>query len=181
MIFTPSTVGGAFVIDPERLADERGFFARTYCEEEFRRHGLATVAAQCNIAYNAKRATLRGMHYQAAPHEEAKLVRCTMGAIHDVIVDLRPESPTYRRWQAFDLTAQNRRMLFIPPGLAHGYLTLEDDSEVFYQMGTAYVPGFDRGVRWDDPAIGIEWPFAPQVISARDLGYPAHGGVGSRQ
>ncbi|MEA2491610.1 MAG: dTDP-4-dehydrorhamnose 3,5-epimerase [Acidobacteriota bacterium] len=171
MIFTPATIGGAYVIDPERLEDERGFFARTYCEADFLAHGLSPVAAQCNISFNAKRATLRGMHYQAAPHEETKLVRCTMGAIYDVIVDLRP-GPTLHRWEAVELSAQNRRMLYIPEGVAHGFITLEDATEVFYQMATAYTAEAARGVRWNDPAFAITWPLAPEVISARDAAYP---------
>jgi dTDP-4-dehydrorhamnose 3,5-epimerase len=167
VIFTPTAIPGAFLIDPERLDDERGFFARTYCEDDFRAHGLEPVAAQSNISFNARRATLRGMHYQAAPHEEAKLVRCTMGAIHDVIVDLQT-----RQWIGVDLTAENRRMLYIPRGVAHGFITLEDATEVFYQMSTAYAPGAGRGVRWDDPAFSIAWPVAPEVVSERDRAYP---------
>jgi dTDP-4-dehydrorhamnose 3,5-epimerase len=173
VIFTPATIAGAFAIEAERLEDERGFFARTYCEEEFRHHGIPPVAAQCNISYNTLRGTLRGMHYQLAPHE-SKLVRCTMGAIYDVLLDLRPGSATYRQWQSFDLTAANRRMVYIPPGVAHGFLTLEDATEVLYQMGSAFVAGAGRGVRWDDPAFGVEWPFAPVVVSERDRSYAAY-------
>ncbi len=134
MIFTQTPLAGAYLIDPERIVDERGFFARTWCRDEFERHGLETRLVQCNISYNARRGTVRGMHYQAKPHEEVKLVRCTQGAIHDVIVDVRPDSPTYLRWFAQELTAENRRMFYIPGGFAHGFQTLSDDAEVSYQM-----------------------------------------------
>lgn len=172
MLFTETKLKGAYIIEPERIVDERGFFARTWCRDEYANHGLNTTLAQCNISYNAKRATLRGMHYQAAPHAETKLVRCTMGAIYDVIIDLRPESPTLKQWVAVELSAMNRRMLYIPARFAHGFQTLEDHSEVFYQMSELYAPEYARGVRWNDPAFGIEWPAVEQrIMSARDAGY----------
>lgn len=175
MLFTETQLQGAYIIDPERIEDERGFFARSWDRHEFEARGLNTNLAQCNISYNTRRGTLRGMHYQAEPHEETKLVRCTAGAIYDVIIDLRPSSPTLRQWLAVELSAANRRMLYIPPGYAHGFQTLEDHSEVFYQMAEFYAPAYARGVRWNDPAFGIVWPEAPQAIAARDQAYPDFG------
>ena len=172
MIFTEAPIPGAYVIDPERLEDERGFFARTWCQREFKTHGLNTELAQCSISYNRRKGTLRGMHYQVTPHAEARLVRCTSGAIYDVIADLRPESKTFKRWFSIELTADNRRLLYIPVGLAHGFLTLRNDTEVFYQMSEFYSPESARGVRWDDPVFGFEWPEIIQVISERDRSYP---------
>lgn len=172
MIFRETDLPGAWVVEVERHEDERGFFARTWCEAEFRDRGLDPKLVQCNVSWNRRRHTLRGMHYQAAPHEEAKLVRCTRGAIHDVVVDLRPDSPTYRRWVGVDLTAENRAALFVPAGLAHGFLSLTEDTEVLYQMSEVYHPESARGVRWNDPAFGIEWPVEPAVISDRDAAYP---------
>ena len=173
MIFTETKLPGAYLIEPERIADERGFFARTWCRREFATHGLSVELAQCNVSFNPRRGTLRGMHYQAAPHAEVKLVRCTMGAIYDVIVDMRPDSATFRQWVAAELSAENRRMLFIPEGFAHGFQTLEDNSEVFYQISAFYAPESARGLRWDDPALAIAWPPAEQrVISPRDAAYP---------
>ena len=172
MIFTETRLAGAYVIDPERREDERGFFARVYCEEEFRAHGLMPHIAQANISHNRLRGTLRGMHYQRPPHGEAKLVRCTRGAIHDVIVDLRPDSPTYLQWIGVDLTADNRRMLYVPEMFAHGFVTLEDDTEVTYQVSEFYTPGAEGGIRWDDPALGIEWPVEVRVISEKDRSWP---------
>jgi dTDP-4-dehydrorhamnose 3,5-epimerase len=163
---------GAYRIELERHEDERGFFARAFCEREFAAHGLVTRYPQCNLSGNRRRGTLRGMHYQAAPHREAKVVRCVAGAIHDVIVDLREGSPTRLHWRAVDLSAESGAALYIPPGFAHGFLTLEDETEVFYQMGEFYVPEAARGFRWNDSLVGITWPFAPIVISERDLGYP---------
>jgi dTDP-4-dehydrorhamnose 3,5-epimerase len=169
MIFRESELPGAFVIEIERHEDERGFFARAWCEREFADHGLTTRVVQCNLAYNKEKSTLRGMHFQAAPQAEVKLVRCTSGAIYDVIVDLRPESPTFMRWIAVELTAENRRMLYVPEGFAHGYQTLADGTETFYQVSEAYEPSAERGVRWDDPAFGIQWPDAERrIISAKD-------------
>jgi|SRR5215217_4304745 len=172
MIFTETKLQGAFVIEPERLEDERGFFARTWDREEFEAHGLNPHLAQCSISFNKWKGTLRGMHYQAAPHEEAKLVRCTRGAIYDVILDLRPSSPTYKRWVAVELKAKTHRMLYVPEGFAHGFQTLKDESEVFYQISEFYHPESGRGVRWDDPAFDIRWPEGRSVISHRDAGYP---------
>ena len=156
------------MIEPERLGDERGFFARTWDRHEFEERGLDPRLAQCNTSFNKRTGTLRGMHYQAAPHEEAKLVRCTMGAVYDVILDLRPASPTFRQWTSVELTAENRLMLYVPEGLAHGFQTLDDDTEVFYQMSEFYAPESARGVRWDDPAFGISWPIPDKIISAKD-------------
>lgn len=172
MKFVETEIRGAFVVDVEPAADERGFFARTFCEEEFRAHGLDPRVAQCSISFNRSRATLRGLHYQAAPHEEAKLVRCTAGAIWDVVLDLRRGSPTFLRWYGTDLTAENRRMLYVPPGCAHGFVTVTDAAEVFYQISVPYVPDASRGVRWNDPAFAIEWPVEPRVISPRDTEWP---------
>lgn len=172
MKFSPTALVGACIIDIEPVPDERGFFARSWCREEFARHGLNPDLAQCSISFNKKRGTLRGMHYQAKPHEETKVVRCTRGAIYDVIVDLRPESPTFRKWIAVELSADNRRMLYIPAGFAHGFQSLTDDTEVFYQISAPYYPESARGVRWDDPAFGIEWPVMERVISDKDRQYP---------
>jgi dTDP-4-dehydrorhamnose 3,5-epimerase len=172
MIFTESALKGVYLIEPERQEDERGIFARTFCVEEFSVRGLDAAVAQCNVSYNRRRGTLRGLHYQVSPHAEVKLVRCTMGAAFDVVVDIRPGSPTFRQWLGVELSARNRKMLYIPEGLAHGFQTLEDDTELFYQMSKAYVPEAARGIKWDDPAIGIAWPMAPLVVSGRDQNYP---------
>ena len=172
MIFTPAELPGVFLIDVERREDERGFFARTWDGDELRAHGLDPAIVQCSISYNARRATLRGMHLQRAPHEETKLVRCTAGAIHDVLVDLRPSSPTYRQWIGVDLTAENRRTLYVPRGVAHGFVTLTDASEVLYMIGTGYVAEAAGGVRWNDLAFAIRWPVEPEVISERDRTWP---------
>ena len=172
MIFTESPLSGAYVVDMERLTDERGFFARSYCADEFAARRFGPELRQCSVSYNARKGTLRGMHYQGAPHEEHKLVRCTAGAIFDVIVDIRPTSPTYRRWFGAELTMVNRRSLFIPPGFAHGFVTLTDDTEVYYMISVAHAPKFSRGIRWNDPAFAIEWPLTPAVISDRDAACP---------
>ena len=172
MIFEETRLAGAWVIEPECMEDERGFFARTWCRREFAERGLSTEVAQCSISHNRKKGTLRGMHYQAPPHAEVRLVRCTRGAIYDVIIDLRPGSPTYRRWIAEELTAGNRRMLYIPQGFAHGFQTLVDDTEVFYQMSEFYHPESARGIRWDDPAIGINWPHRQVILSDKDATLP---------
>lgn len=171
MIFTETKLQGAYLIEPERREDERGFFARVYCQDEFTAHGLHTAFVQCNISYNNRRGTLRGMHYQAEPHGEVKVVRCTQGVIYDVLVDLRPESPTFKEWAGFELSAANRHLLYIPVGVAHGFQTLTDESEVFYMMGAFYHPESARGVRWDDPAFGIVWPLDVAQISSKDSGY----------
>ena len=172
MKFIETKLKGAYIIEPERLEDERGFFARTFCQNEFEAHGLNPGVVQCNISYNKREGTLRGMHYQVAPMAEAKLVRCTRGAIYDVIIDLRPESSTYCQWAPVELTADNRCMLYVPEGFAHGFQTLEDDTEVLYQMSAFYTPDCVRGVRWDDPAFGIEWPLSSRIISKKDMSYP---------
>jgi len=172
MVFTEAGLPGAFIVDVERFEDSRGFFARSWCTDEFARHGLNTRLVQCSVSRNLARGTLRGMHYQIAPHEEAKLVRCTMGAVYDAIVDLRPSSKTYLRSVGVELTAQNHRALYVPEGCAHGFLTLEDDSEVLYQMSQFYAPHAARGVRWNDPAFGIAWPDAVRVIADRDRDFP---------
>lgn len=171
MIFAPASIPGVFVVDLERIADERGFFARGFCAEEFAARGLCAAFTQANISMNRHRATLRGMHYQAEPKPEPKLVRCTRGAIFDVAVDLRAGEATHCRWVGVELSADNGRALYIPPGCAHGFITLCDDSEVFYLMGAAYDPTLARGVRWDDPAFAIAWPISPAVISDRDSTY----------
>ena len=173
MIFTPTRLEGAFVIDVERRGDERGHLARTYCEREFAAHGLITRFVQASTIYSPRRHTLRGLHYQRAPHAEVKLVRCTRGAARVTIVDLRPGSPTHREWLAVELTPDNGRQVYVPTGFAQGYQTLCDDTEVAYQMSHEYVPEAATGVRWDDPAFGIEWPPAEErVISVRDRAWP---------
>lgn len=176
MTFTTTDIPGAFLIDPVRIEDHRGFFARTWCDREAKDHGITTRWEQCSISYNRRKGTLRGLHFAAAPHEEAKLVRCTMGAIFDVIVDLRPGSASFKRHVSVTLSGENRRMLYIPEGCAHGFQTLEDDTEVCYQISRFYVPEAARGVRWDDPAFGIVWPDAERIILERDRTYPDYAG-----
>jgi dTDP-4-dehydrorhamnose 3,5-epimerase len=171
MRFVSTPIRGAFIVELERREDSRGFFARAFCQREFTEHGLNPEVAQCNISFNERRGTLRGMHYQAKPHEEAKLVRCTRGGIFDVIVDLRTESETRLRWFGVELSAENRRALYVPEGLAHGYQTLQDGSEIFYQVSEEYTPMAERGVRWNDPAFGIRWPIADPILSAKDAAY----------
>jgi dTDP-4-dehydrorhamnose 3,5-epimerase len=171
MNFQVTRLDGAVVIELERYRDERGFFARTFCEREFAEHGLPTRFPQCSLSRNEHASTLRGMHYQAAPHGEGKLVRCTAGAIYDVVVDLRPGSATRFEWIGIELSADNGRALFVPKGFAHGFVTLGGGADVFYQMDSAFVPGVARGFRWDDPRFGIEWPVAPVVITERDATY----------
>lgn len=176
MLFKETPLAGAYIIDVEERRDDRGFFARTFCAREFEEHGLQTVVSQCNISFNYQKGTLRGMHYTVPPMNEAKLVRVVRGAIYDVIIDLRPESPTYKQHVGVELTASNRRALYIPPMFAHGFQTLEDDTEVFYQMSDFYAPGHDRGVRYDDPAFGIQWPLPVSVIAEKDLAWAAFSG-----
>jgi dTDP-4-dehydrorhamnose 3,5-epimerase len=171
VIFHETKLSGAFVIELEPKLDERGFFARAYCAREFTEHGLGTSYPQCNISFNRARATLRGMHYNLPAHPEAKLVRCVRGAIYDVIADLRPGSGTRGQWIAAELTADNRRMLYVPEGFAHGFLTLQPETEVFYHMSASYAAGAAAGFRYDDPAFAIAWPEAPQVIAERDASY----------
>jgi len=173
MIFSEIKLKGAYIIEPERLKDTRGFFARTWCKKEFDAHGLNSSLVQCNISFNKKRGTLRGMHYQLPPHEEAKLVRCTMGVIFDVIIDLRPNSDTYLEWIGVELTAENRKMLYVPEEFAHGYQTLIQNTEVFYQVSQFYSQEFEGGVRWNDPSFGIEWPITEKIIvSEKDRDWP---------
>jgi dTDP-4-dehydrorhamnose 3,5-epimerase len=171
MLFTETKLKGAYRIDLELREDDRGFFARSFCQHEFSARGLKTAIAQSNVSFNRRKGTLRGMHFQTAPKAEAKLVRCGRGAIYDVIVDLRPGSVTYCSWDAVELTADNSRMLYIPEGLAHGFQTLADNSEVVYQMFEFYSPEHAAGVRWDDPAFGITWPVADPIISEKDRSY----------
>ncbi len=175
MIFTETGLKDAFIIEPELLHDERGFFARTWSQEEFLQRGLNPRVVQQNISLNKMRGTLRGMHYQVEPHQETKLVRCTAGTIFDVLVDLREDSPTFLKWIGFELSSNNRRMLYVPESFAHGFQTLEDDTEVVYQISEYYHPESAQGLRWDDPALGIEWPLPVTVISQRDKQYPLLG------
>ncbi|MCI0547652.1 MAG: dTDP-4-dehydrorhamnose 3,5-epimerase [Candidatus Rokubacteria bacterium] len=177
MIFTETAIGGAFVIEPERLEDQRGFFARTWCAREFEAHGLEARLVQCSISFNKRKGTLRGMHYQIPPAAESKLVRCTAGAIFDAIIDLRPGSPSFARHIAVVLSAENRAMLYIPAGVAHGFQTLADDTEIFYQMSEFHAPEQARGVRWDDTAFGIRWPEDTRIIAERDRTYPDFAGA----
>jgi dTDP-4-dehydrorhamnose 3,5-epimerase len=176
MIWRETELPGAFVVESEPIEDERGWFARIYDESELAERGLAPRFVQGSAAFNKEWGTLRGLHYQAEPHAEAKLVRCIRGAVHDVIVDLRPGSETFKRWAAVELSAAGGEMLYIPEGLAHGYLTLEDETETFYLISAAYAPEAARGVRWDDPAFGIEWPYDPRVMSDRDKAWPDFSG-----
>lgn len=171
MKFTETELAGVFIVDLEPKRDERGFFARTFCSEEFAARGLCTTYPQANVSWNARRGTLRGMHVQRAPFGEPKLVRVTRGAIHDVALDLRESSPSFLRWTAVELSAENRRAMYLPEGVAHGFQTLEDDSEVEYWMGARYVPDEAAGVRWDDPAFAIRWPIAPPILSDRDASF----------
>jgi dTDP-4-dehydrorhamnose 3,5-epimerase len=170
--FAETRLAGAWLIDLEPHTDERGAFSRTFCEREFADHGLPTRFPQCNLSSNTTAGTLRGIHFNAEPYGEAKLVRCVRGALYDVIVDLRDGSPTRLAWFGTELTADNGRALFVPTGFAHGFVTLDDATDAFYHMGEFYRPGAERGVRWDDPALGIDWPVRPTVISERDAGYP---------
>ena len=173
MRFLESKLAGAFVVELERIVDDRGFFARSFCRREFEQQGLEPAIAQCNISYNEQQGILRGMHFQTTPHEEAKLVRCTRGSVYDVIVDLRLESETFKQWASFELSADNRRSLYVPRGFAHGFVTLEAHSELTYQMSEFYHPENAAGFRWDDPAIGIDWPVTLPVVLKRDSDLPA--------
>ena len=164
MIFTETKIKGVYIIEPELLKDERGFFARSFCKEEFQKHGLETDIVQCNISYNKKKGTLRGMHYQSAPYEEAKIVSCTKGAIYDVVLDLRKDSETYMQWAAIELTDKNFKMVYVPKGCAHGFQTLDDEAIVNYQMTEYFHPECARGLRWDDPTFTIDWPIIQTVI-----------------
>jgi len=172
VIFKPTDLAGAFLMEPERHADVRGYFARTYCEKEFTDHGLEPHITQCSVSFNHRSRTLRGMHYQLAPFEEVKVVRCNRGAIYDVIVDLRRDSPSYKKWFGARLDEANGNMLYIPKGFAHGFLTLADNTEVFYQMSQVFSAEHARGVRWNDPAFSIQWPEPVEIILDRDRNYP---------
>lgn len=172
MIFHETDLKGAFILDIEKIEDHRGFFARGWCQKEFEAHHLVSRVKQANISYNKTKGTLRGMHYQVSPYEETKLVRCTKGAIYDVIIDLRPASPTYAQWIGVELAAGNYKMLYVPENFAHGFITLKDDTEVTYQVSQFYTPGSERGIRWDDPAFSIEWPIEVQVVSDKDKNWP---------
>lgn len=171
MIFNQTKLEGAYIIELEPITDERGFFARTWCKDEFNKYGINVDLKQCNLSYNKKKGTLRGMHYQAAPYEEAKFVRVIHGAIYDVIIDLRADSPTYLEWTSVELTAQKRNMLYIPEGFAHGFQTLEDDTEVFYHMGEYFHPESSRGIRWNDSSFNIKWRIEEPIISEKDQTY----------
>jgi len=172
MIFTETKLKGAYIVDVDRLADERGFLARTFCREEFTRHGLNSTLAQTSISFNHEKGTLRGMHYQVAPFEETKVVRCTRGSMYDVIVDLRRDSKTFQRWISTELSADNRRMLYIPENFAHGFITLEPQTEILYYMSEFFHPESSKGFRWNDPTFNIRWPLAQSVMSERDRTYP---------
>jgi len=173
MKFVETPLAGAYIVEIEPRGDERGFFARTYCAKEFAEHGLSTQIAQANMAVSATAGTLRGMHFQMAPNAEIKLIRCTRGSLFDVIVDLRPGSATYRQWFGIELAAGGHQMVYVPEQFAHGYLTLEDSTEITYQVSEFYAPGAEQGIAWDDPAVEIEWPLQPKVISDKDQAWPA--------
>jgi dTDP-4-dehydrorhamnose 3,5-epimerase len=172
MIFRETTLKGAFVIEMEKFEDKRGFFARAWSRKEVEANGLISRVAEINISFSKRRGTLRGMHYQVAPYEQVKLVRCTAGAIYDVIIDMRLDSPSYRKWTGVELTAENYRMLYVPEHFAHGFQTLEDDTEVTYQVSQFYSPESERGVRYDDPVFQVEWPRPVEVISEKDIAWP---------
>jgi dTDP-4-dehydrorhamnose 3,5-epimerase len=172
VIFRQTELKGSYLIEVEPIQDDRGFFARSFCRKEFETHGLATEFVQCNISYNKKKGTLRGMHLQTSPHEEAKIVSCIRGALYDVIVDLRKMSPTYCKWLSFELKAEENTMLYVPKGFAHGFQTLVDDTSVYYHMSELHYPECAKGYRWNDPAFGIEWPYDEMVISDKDHSYP---------
>ena len=172
MLFTPTQLDGVVIIDMELIEDERGWFARSFCQHEFEEHNLNPCVAQCNVSFNAKAGTLRGMHYQESPHGEAKLIRCTRGSIYDVLLDVRADSPTFKQWVSVELSQDNHRMVYAAEGLAHGFQTLEDNTEVFYEMSEFYHPESGRGIRWDDPAFRITWPLPNPILSERDRSYP---------
>jgi dTDP-4-dehydrorhamnose 3,5-epimerase len=172
MIFTETPLKGAYLIDMEKRGDERGFFARAFCVQEFADHGLSSQIVQANNSLSARKGTLRGMHYQLAPKAETKVVRCLRGALHDILLDLRPDSPTFGQSFGAELTADNRRMMYVPKGFAHGFITLADDTEAFYLVDEFYAPQAERGVRWNDPRFAIPWPAQPTVISDKDRNYP---------
>lgn len=175
MYFNKGKIKGSYIIDIEKYGDERGFFGRAFCQQEFEEHGLAQEMVQTNVSFSKQRGTLRGLHYQTKPYREAKLMRCTRGAIYDVIVDVRLNSPTFKQWMGVELTVDNYRMLYVPKGCAHGFITLEDDTEALYQVSAFYTPDHEKGVRYNDPSIGIEWPIDVEVISEKDLQWPDFG------
>jgi dTDP-4-dehydrorhamnose 3,5-epimerase len=172
VIFSPTSLNGAYILELERKSDDRGYFARTWCRRELEQAGLNATLVQCSVSFNLRRQTLRGMHWQAPPYAEVKIVRCSRGAIWDVIIDLRPDSPTYMRHLGVELTPDSGRALYIPEGMAHGFVTLDDASEVFYQMSEFYNPAFARGIRWNDPAFAIAWPVTDPIVHPRDAAYP---------
>lgn len=172
LTFRETEIAGVFVVDPEPFADERGSFTRTYCRREFAEHGMDFAPVQISVSSNIRRGTLRGLHYQAPPQPEAKLVLCMRGSAFDVAADVRPDSPTYGRWTSVELSASSRRAVYVPPGCAHGFQTLEDDTDLMYLISDFYDPGLQRGVRWDDPRLAIEWPAEPTVVSHRDRNLP---------
>ncbi len=172
MKIVETEIAGLFTVDLERLQDARGFFARVFCENEFRSHGLSDRFVQVNDSYNPRAATLRGLHYQSPPYGEDKLIRCISGALYDVVVDLRMDSPTFLHHAHFFLNAEARTALYVPKGFAHGFLTLEDRTEALYLTSQAYTPGYEHGLRWNDPALGIDWPMDPQLVSEKDRGWP---------
>lgn len=174
MLFKKTSLKDSRIIELERMEDERGFFARSFCRREFQEHGLNPCNIQSNISSNKKKGTLRGMHYQTAPHQEAKLVSCIRGSMYDVIIDLRSGSPTYKKWIAVELSAENYRILYVPEGFAHGFQTLEDDTLVFYQMSEFYYPECARGISWDDPSFGLSWPILAPILSVKDRSYPLY-------
>jgi len=171
VIFTEAKLKGAYIIELEKLEDERGFFARTWDQKQFEERGLNSKLVQCNISFNEKKGTLRGLHYQTSPYEEVKLVRCTRGSVFEVMIDLRKKSETYKQWIGYELSSQNYKTLYVPEGFALGHQTLEDNTELFYQMSQLYTPKYGRGIRWDDPAFNITWPLKPTIISKKDLSF----------
>jgi dTDP-4-dehydrorhamnose 3,5-epimerase len=172
MIFTETKLKKAYIIEIKRIEDERGFFGRSWCRKELEDHGLNADLQQANTSFSKKKGTLRGMHFQVHPHEEAKLIRCVRGAIYDVIIDLRPDSPTFKQWTGVELTQDNYKMVYIPEGFAHGYLTLTDDTEVYYNVTAFYAPGAEKGIRWNDSSFQIRWPITPLIISEKDASHP---------
>lgn len=172
MLFKKTSLKDSYIIELELMEDERGFFARSFCQREFEKHGLNPSIVQCNISRNKAKGTLRGMHYQTAPHQEAKLVSCLRGSLYDVIIDLRHDSPTYCKWIAVELSGKNYKILYVPKGFAHGFQTLEDDTVVFYQISEFYHPESSRGIKWNDPSFGISWPILDPILSEKDRSHP---------
>jgi dTDP-4-dehydrorhamnose 3,5-epimerase len=175
MIFKKTDLKDAYIIELEAFSDSRGYFARAFCKNEFANHGIDFTVVQANTSFSAQKHTLRGMHYQDEPYQEAKLIKCTKGSIFDVIIDMRPDSPTYKQWLGVELSNQNRKMIYAPEGVAHGFLTLEDDTEVYYPVTEYYTPDAEKGIRWDDSAFGINWPVLPEIISEKDMSWPLIG------